>query len=281
MAGRNATSLFVALTLATATGAKADNVSVDAAITAGYESNAPRAEGASDVARDFTQTMRLAATRSRMLDERSGFVLGGSIAYENRQRFSALDNLSAKLDATYRFQPRPGYSAPWYELAGSLEALKYRDSELRDGAIGSVAAAVGRNVTDRIELKAGLGVEKRWAPYEHVYDLDWRKAFVEGAYSFRKNRIHARITRIWGDQVFSARSMRVEAKAEDDDAAFGPGYEAYRLQAVSTVLDAGLMVPLAERDSVAVGFSRFFANADGGHTYGDTLVRFSWLHRFQ
>jgi hypothetical protein len=60
-----------------------------------------------------------------------------------------------------RFQPSPGFTSPWFELAGQLEGFKYRDSDIRDGYAASTSASVGKYFTDRIRKEAGAGIERR------------------------------------------------------------------------------------------------------------------------
>jgi hypothetical protein len=270
------------LWLAAAGAAQADNTAIDLGITTGYESNVPHAASARDRASDGVSTARLSATRSTMLDAHSGMTLSGALAYENHQRFSALNNGVARLEAVYSIQPVAGHSTPWVEAAISVEGLKFADSRIRDGAIAAVSVAVGKNLTDRIQLKAGGAYEKRWAVYADVYNLNWRKAFLDISYQLRSNTAYARVTRIWGDQVFSVRpgSAAYNAKANEDDAAFGDAYYAYRLGATTNTFDLGLVAPVTESDSIVASASRYLTSADGGHRYGDSLIRITWLHRF-
>ena len=274
--------LIFCLTFAAALAARADNTSIDLGVDARYESNLPHAESARDRASDGVLAAKLSATRSMMLGEHSGLALTGTLAYENYRRFSALNNGVARLEAVYTFQPVFGFSAPWYEAAISVEGLKFADSPIRDGAIAAASLAVGKNLTDRIQLKAGGSYEKRWAFYENVYDLNWRKAFVDVSYRLQKNTVYVRATRIWGDQVFSVRPGLTESasKASDEDPAFGAAYEAYRLGATTNVFDLGLIAPVAERDSIVASASRYLTSADGGRRYADSLVRINWQHRF-
>jgi hypothetical protein len=270
------------LGIASAGAAHADNTNVDFDLTAGYESNVPRAASASDRASDSFRAAKLGVTRSVMLDEHGGMTFTGTFAYQNHQRFSALNNGTARLDAVYVIQPVAGYSAPWIEAAASLEGLKFADSRIRDGVIADLSVSVGKNLTDRIQLKAGGGYEKRWAAYEAVFNLNWRKAFLDISYQLRKNTVYARVTRIWGDQVFSVRPgvATYNAKATEDDTAFGNAYYAYRVGAATNTFDLGLVAPLTGSDSIVASASRYLTNADGGLRYNDSLIRITWLHRF-
>jgi hypothetical protein len=270
------------LGLAAAGTAHADITSIDLGITAGYDSNAPHAPNASDRMSDSVREASLSATRSTVIDAQSGMTLSGALGYANHQRFSALDNATARLEAAYTIQPVAGYSSPWYEVAISAEKLKFADSRIRDGTIAAASVAVGKNLTDRIQLKAGAGYEKRWAAHENVYDLKWRKAFLDIAYQLQKNTAYARFTRIWGDQVFSARPgpAAYNAKAAEDDEAFGGAFYAYRMAAATNILDLGLAVPVTESDSIVAGAARYLTRAEGGRNYENSQIRISWLHRF-
>jgi hypothetical protein len=265
--------------------ASAQNSFVDLGVTVGHESNAPRAESPADKASDSSRAARLMLTRTHMLSERSGLTVKGALDVEDRVRFTALDNSSARLEGAYRRQPVFGYSTPWYEASGSAQVIKYRDSAIRDGSIWAATLATGRNLTDRVEAAAGAGIERRRSEHENLFDLAWRKAYLDLGYRLpHRGTLYARYTRIWGDQVFSVRpgtGTFGAAKAVEDDPAFGDEYYAYRLAATTNVIDAGATAQITDEDTVVLGASRFVARAQGGHEYADTLLRLTWVHRFQ
>ena len=273
-------ALAMIMTLA-ATMARADYTSFDASLGAAYDGNVSRSPGAADRRGDSLRSLHLGARRSIIIDEHSGATLGGGLTYEDHQRFAALDKLSALAELSYTWQPVGGYATPWYEASGSLERLQFADSALRNGTQAGLLLSAATNVTDRIQMKAGLGLNRRWAQGE-VYDMRWRQLFGEASYQLPSATAYLRFTRLAGDQVFSARSGTAAywPRAEAEDEAFGAGYEAYRLGATANLLDLGMAMPLGSRDGLVAGVARYIGRADAGGGYGDTQWRIGWRHRF-
>lgn len=286
VAARGFAASMVLCALALAGAARADVTNIDMGVWLGHESNAPRAPSSADAAADTTQGVRLSILRNTMLDDHSGLSFRGAAAFEKHDRFPGLDNVTARADAVYRRQPLLGYLNPWYEAAFSVEQLKFADSRIRDGTIAAVSATVGKNLTDRILARAGAGYERRWAAYMSVFDTTSRKAFVGFDYRMPGQRTaHAKFTRVWGDQVVGVRP----ASAADeeayfrrvDDPVFGAQYYAYRVGAITNVLDFGIVVPFRQKNALAISASYYDAYADGGQGYKDIFLRISWLYRLQ
>jgi hypothetical protein len=101
------------------------------------------------------------ATRSFLLSSQSGVLVRAAARYSHFTDIKDISNLALIGRAAWRYQPAPGYSAPWYELAGQAQLLRHADSELRDGSIVSIDASVGSHLTDRTRVAGGLGFDKR------------------------------------------------------------------------------------------------------------------------
>jgi len=100
-----------------------------------HDDNATRGLYDADQKGDTVLTAEGSAVRSFMLGPRSGALLRAAARYSHFTTFDDLSNLALSGRAAWRAQPGLGYSAPIYEVAGSLTWLQHADSELRDGTI--------------------------------------------------------------------------------------------------------------------------------------------------
>ena len=273
-------ALFVLLsagTLVVAPAARADASGVDFEAYAAHERNVTRAQAPADIASDDIQGAQATVFRSLMRDEHGGWVFRAGAGFERHSRFPGLNNASLSAGAAYRWQPALGYTEPWYEISARLGLLKYANSGIRDGTTATLGAAMGKHFTDRLYSRAGLEYERRRADREDVFDLVWRRAFVDIGYRIGlESTLFASVSRIWGDQVYSERTSGwspVYARASAGDVAFGEHYYAYRVDAITTLAEIGMSLPLARSSALEFSANRYRAGADGGLAYGDTLMR--------
>ncbi|HWH46943.1 MAG TPA: hypothetical protein VN664_04015 [Burkholderiales bacterium] len=234
------------------------------------------------------------AARGVPLSYRSGLLMRGGLRLREHREFGDLSNAAALGRVAYRFQPSPGYTGAWVELAGSAELLRYRDSGLRDGYIVAGSISAGKHFTDRIRADAGLELDEREGKEGALYDLSTTRAWLALDY-----RITPRITVygstnwIQGDHVFTANypatqaqlSPYAEVTAPDPafaDAFGGVPVTAYRMEASTLLLEAGVNIPLGGNQAFDFGASWFNSKADqGGGKYDGATFRLGYLYRFR
>ncbi len=233
------------------------------------------------------------ATRSLLLGPRSGALFRGGARYSQFFDIKDISNLALFGRAAWRYQPTPGFSAPWYEVAGQAQLLRHADSELRDGSIVSFEASAGSNVTDRTRLAGGVGLDKRsGGGTAGLYDLSTNR--IWGTLDVRvglRNTAYARLTRQAGDHVFSSGSVQGLNPLvwENDPALRGPlgltVANAYRVDATSFIYELGFNYPLGRSDALDFSAARINTKvgegAYEGNKYTATQVRASYLYRFQ
>jgi hypothetical protein len=194
----------------------------------------------------------------------------------------------------YRFQPTPGYTSPWIELAGAVEALRFEDSELRDGYIASASASAGKYLTDRIRVGAGLGLDQRVAEEGALYDLSTNRGWLTLDYRVTsKATLYGSATWISGDHVFTANNPATRAQLSRysdvivGDPAFadafgGVAVTAYRVEATTYLFEAGVNIPITGSQALDFGVSYFDSAADQGDgEYDGSTFRLSYLYRFR
>lgn len=234
------------------------------------------------------------AARSFLLSDRSGVVVRGGLRAREFFDFGDMSSLGFAGRAAYRFQPSPGFTSPWLELAAGLEALRHRDSEIRDGYILSASASVGKYLTDRIRIEGGAGYESRNAPEGEVYDLANAKFW--GALDYKltsSTTFYGSVTWLTGEQVFTLfntaawSGLYAYGKASASDPVFAPAFggaapTAYKVDADTTLLELGANIALKGNQALDFGVSWFDSKADqGGGSYDGATFRAGYLYRFR
>jgi hypothetical protein len=233
------------------------------------------------------------AARSFLLSDRSGIVIRGGLKAREFLEFGDLGSLGIAGRIAWRFQPTPGYTSPWVELAAGAEAFKFRDSDIRDGGLANVSASVGRHVTDRIRLEGGAGYERRFATEGEVYDLSNARLWAQLDYRLMPSTtLYGSATWLKGDQVFTLSNragwanLYANAAASAPDPVFASAFSAmpwaYRVEAATWLLDLGANIALTGSQALDVGASYFKSEADEGDgKYDGTTFRAAWLYRFR
>ena len=289
-----AASAFIACAALSVSGvATADSTRFGIDAEYGHDTNVNRAALDKEKQSDDSVSIEAYAARSILLSARSGVVLKAAARATEFFEFGDLSSLGLSGRAAYRFQPSPGFTSPWIELAGQVDGFKYRDSDLRDGYAGSVSASVGKYFTDRIRVEAGAGFDRRGGGSSGVYDLSNRKVWAGLDYRFTpKTTIYGSVTWMDGEQVFTLfntaawapvyASARAWAPDPVFSAAFGGAPTAYRLDAQTNRYELGINIALSGSNALDLGWSHFDARADqGGGKYDGDAFRVGYLYRFR
>jgi len=259
-----------------------------------HYTNVNRAAVSSEEQSDNAVALEAYAARSLLLTDRSGMVMRGGLRAKEFFDFGDMSSLGFSGRAAYRFQPSPGFTSPWLELAAGLEALSHRDSEIRDGYSLSVSASIGRYLTDRIRIEGGAGYERRNASEGNVYDLSNAKFWGGLDYKLTSSTtFYGSATWLTGEQVFTQSNTAAwygpyaYGKASASDPVFAPAFggaapTAYKVDADTTVLELGANIALTGSQALDFGVSWFDSKADqGGGSYSGATVRAGYLYRFR
>lgn len=258
-----------------------------------HDTNVNRAAVKKEKQSDDSVSVEAYAARGILLSSRSGLVLKAAVHATEYFEFGDLSSLGVTARASYRFQPSPGFTSPWIELAGQVDGFRYRDSHIRDGYAGSAAASVGKYFTDRIRMEAGVGYDRRGGGDGGVYDLSNRKIWAALDYRLTtKTTLYGSATWIDGEQVFTLlntaawASLTTYAKAQAPDpvfsSAFGAAPTAYRVDARTDRYELGVNIALRGNDALDLGWSHFDSRASKGDgKYDGDVYRVSYLYRFR
>lgn len=241
------------------------------------------------------QGLELTLSRSAGIDDNSGWVLRGRLAWERNVSFAALSNLALGVDAIYRVQPMVGFTQPWLELELGALQRQFSDSKLRDGAEAHLTALGGQRFTDRLRGRVGLGWSRRWGGDGGVFDLTDRRLFADLGWRIGQDSLlFARWNRTWGDQVFGGdpplkpgepvpswwSDSYAKAAAAKSDPVFASDWWAYRTQAITSTLTLGVNLPISGNAALSLGVDRSLISAQGGSRYDRTQVSAALQYRF-
>lgn len=276
--------LSLALMLAWPVVGHAAGLLVDAELSATHDSNVSRAASSADIKSDNILTAGVTARQAYMLSPFSGVLLRGGVQLAEFAHYDELSQFAVNGSVMYRFQPVVGYSTPVFDVEATLERLMFRDSDIRDGTTLQTSISASSRITDRIRLRGGAGLERRWADDGDVYQWLRDKLFVAVDYRLTdRATVYLNLARVDGDQVFTsspALTFLNAAKAVADDPVFG-ARRAYRLGARADQLEVGLSIPLAADQTLDIGASYSDIDAESGKRYQDSQLRASWLYRFR
>lgn len=263
--------------------AQAADTVVDAELSATREDNVAHAKSAADVKSDNIVELKIDLQHAWLVNTYSGILLRGNVQLDQYQHFDGLSHIAANAGITYRIQPVVGYSTPIFDISTAVERSAFRDSAIRDGTALQADAAVSSRVTDRIRLRGGLGVERRWADQGNVFEWLHNRMYVGGDYRFgAKATLYANATRIDGDQAVTSSpdpGLLGESRAVASDPALG-ARRAYRIDATTYVLEIGDSIVLSADTTLDIGL-RHFSISSGDDGYDGSEFRVSWLYRFK
>ena len=238
---------LVVLLLACAGMAQADATHVDVEVAAIHDDNLSRAESARDIFSDNVLDVGLTLTHTLLLTPNSGLKLKGGLHLAEHAKYTDLNQITTNAGVSYRIQPVAGYTAPWIELGALLERQSFRGSAIRDGSLLALEAIAGKRFTDRIGARVGISRELRWADEAKVFEWQHNRIYAMADYKFgMDSTFYASLSRVFGDQVFTTTpslDIYEYSKAVAFDPVFGTR-RAYRMGAVSDVLELGVSTPL-------------------------------------
>jgi hypothetical protein len=257
-----------------------------------YEDNLSFASKDRDIKGAAALATAATAGVATYLSDRNVLSFTGDVFGDLHEQYSGLDHVSFGLTAAFRSKLGLGAGAPWVRVAASGARLQYR-ADVRDGWAYRVTAGVGKRFGERWELRADYAFDGRTAEYERpvstrlpadVFDQQAHTLSVRadvqattilvlfGGYAFRIGDVAS--TTLRNPEIFAASSAVVA------DPAFGSNTFAYKIDAVTHILSAGLSLALGARWSFNVGYEHQIGLGDGGIDYRNNVVRGTFLFSY-
>ena len=257
-----------------------------------YDSNVGLGKLGRDIHSDTALNASVSAGRAMQIDDRNVVSLTGDVNGTAWDRFSGLNNVSLGLTTAFRSKLGVGPEVPWVRIAGSAARQEY-DIDVRDGWRYRLGGAIGKRFGERWDVRADYAFDKFLADHDRavtpllpgdVFDVtshtfSGRAVFLyneaislAGGYALREGDVVATTRR--NPQIFAASS------ALTTDRAFGHDTFAYKIDATTHILSAGLSVVLGPRSSLNLGYERQIGAARRGIDYYNDVVRFRFLYSY-
>ncbi|MBL8535192.1 MAG: hypothetical protein JNL33_15200 [Betaproteobacteria bacterium] len=237
------------------------------------------------------------ASRATSTGPASGLSLRMNLRGRVQKEFSGMSQAAIGGRVAWRYQPDRSFTGIRVDVTGSAEYLQHADSGMRDGGLLSASAAIGRNLTDRIDAALSAGADRRLGREGSVYDLATTRIGVDVDYRIRTGLslyLHGR--RVQGDHVFTwapaapgsgsatwtvgGRSDWYKASARDPvfDSS-GRSFTAYKADARTVAFEIGLNIALSPFQALDLSVARFDSSATQGPSYDVTQFRAVYLLR--
>jgi hypothetical protein len=257
-----------------------------------YEDNLSFAAMGRDIKGDVALTTAASAGAAAYLTDRNVVSLTGDVFGDLHAEYGGLDHLALGVTTAFRSKLGLGAGAPWVRVAASGGRLQYRE-DVRDGWYYRIAAGVGKRFGDRWEVRVDYAFDGRTADHERrvsarlpadVFDQRAHTVSVRadvqvvpvlslfGGYAVRLGDVASTTQR--NAEIFAASTAVVA------DPAFGSNTFAYKIDATTHVLGAGVSVALGARWSVNVGYEHQIGLGDGGIDYHNNVVRATVLFSY-
>lgn len=250
-----------------------------------YEDNLSFAAKDQDIKGAAALTTSAVAGYAAYLTDRHVVSLTGDFAGDLYERYHGLNHVTLGVTAAFRTKLGLGAQAPWVRVAASGSRLQYQD-DVRDGWYYRAAVGVGKRFGERWALRLDYAFDGRTADHERavttrlpadVFDQQAHTVSIRADFQATALlAVFAGYAARIGD-VASSTQRNAEIFAASDavvaDPAFGSDVFAYKIQATTHILGAGLSLALGARWSVNVGYEHQIGLAEGGLDYHNNVVR--------
>lgn len=276
--------LLVSLLLCTTLSYAASPLNVT--LSAGFisDSNITRAELDDDILEDSIINAATYAVYAINIDKTSSVHLTGNLELNFYQDFDKLNNIRLGLGASYRLQPDTHYTAPWYSASFKYQAWDY-SSDMRSSSVLKLDIGLGKRLTDKVELRAGLEAENRDAD-SLIFDTDNTRLYVNLDFKLTtENTLYTSLFYNDGDIVSTVKdssptAIKLASKPWQVDDAFPSTWWSYKLDATTTGLSIGNNHALSSVQSIDISVLYYSASAYGGSDYTGLIAELRYFYRF-
>ena len=264
--------------------AQVDPLQLEATI--GWDDNLTRSGDAASRLGDRLHTVSASRHAVIPLAEHVQAGVDGFISAEKLARYEGLDRLAGGVTGQLQYRRSAAFDAPTFALIASWQREQYRSNQ-RTGSRFALGASARQSWTDRIDAFAALNASRRHAE-DSVFDQRERGARVRIDYSAGKlGTIYAGVEHRRGDIVTTSLGFEADyahaARADAPDAAFGPGFHAYRLDGRTTIWTLGWSLPLNSKQALDFSWRQVLSSASiPAETvqYRSTLYSLAYLLQF-
>jgi hypothetical protein len=261
-----------------------DPLQLEASI--GWDDNLTRSGDAAGRLGDRLHTVSASRHAVIALAEHVQGLADGFISAEKLARYHGLDRLAGGVASQLQYRRSAAFDAPTFALLANWQRDQYR-SHQRTGSLFALGASARQSWTDRIDVFAALTWSRRDAA-DAVFDQRERAVRARIDYSAGNfGTIYAGAEHRRGNIVTTSLGFEADyanaARADAPDAAFGPGFHAYRLDGRTTIWTLGWSLPLDHKRALDFSWRQALSSASiPGETvqYRSTLYSLSYLVQF-
>lgn len=257
-----------------------------------YDDNLSRGQLKSDIKDDTA--LVVAAGGGQFLHWGSGTqaVLKLNVRKETYFQYEGLSNLGLGLNASVRTKFGLGADAPWLRLSAATTRLEYHN-DIRSGWLNVGGLAVGKRVSDRLDLRAQYQFERKTVDDAvavvpgisgEVFDLTSRTVSLGAEFALtERTALSCSYDRRTGDIASSTKinlaTFRV-SDAVNRDPVFGPGVFGYRLHAVTHSIGLGGSYALGPNQALDLRWRRHLSYGTNDVDYYGSSVQATYLRTF-
>ncbi len=273
----------------------AEDFSYNAGVSASYEDNVGRGEGDINIFSDSLAKFFGSVSFNQQLNTQTSILYKGAAQWTHYNKYTLLNNLKLDLGATLNFKADSNFTTPWYSLGIKYQESIFTGYDLRDAYTFTIDASVGKRVTDKLKLMAGIGYLDQNARTDEngllggkLYDVEFASLFASADYSLNSFIFYGKYTFQDGDVISNAlipvrKAIVVSDEIQVDKAFQGIdeyGSLGYRLDAKSHIVDLGVNYPINHISSLDFSVQLIDVRAVGDNNYKNYIVNVGYFHRF-
>jgi hypothetical protein len=264
----------------------------DAGVETFYESNVGLAQKARDIKSDVALASAASGGLAVSLGDRNLASLTADVSGTGYERLRGLSNVTLGGTAAFRSKFGLGADAPWARVSASVARLDY-DYDLRDGWRYRIGAGVGKRLAARWDVRAEYTYERRFADEDQavvrtlpgdVYDQTSHTGAVRTDVTLTEALALTAGYSVRGGDVTSTThrdpAIFAASTALANDRALGRDFFAYKIDATTHVLSAGISYAVGRSASVNLGYEHSIGLAHHGLEYHDNVVRLGLLYTY-
>ena len=257
-------------------------------LTAGFisDNNITRAELDEDILKDSIISAATYADYTLNINKTSSVLLTGLLEFNQHQDFDKLNNTRIGFGGSYRLQPDTHFTAPWYSISFNYQDWNY-SSDMRSSSVLKLDFELGKRLTDKMGLRAGLGIESRDAD-SVIFSSDNSRFYANLDFKLsQKNTLYTSLFYNDGDTVSTVKDSSPTAIKLDSlsvpwqiDDAFPSTWWSYKLDASTTGLSVGNNYALSSVQSIDVSILYHNTSAYGGSDYTGLITELRYFYQF-
>lgn len=275
--------LTVMLLILPATAWSETPVTIDLHAGITLDDNITRAARNRDIEGDTIIELGAIGSYSHALSSNSNLLFNADISLVQYQDFDRLSYNELGLEITYQVQFENNFNSPWYFVSARYATNSF-DSTLRDGDYTELGMGMGKRLTDKVKLLAGIKHFNSDAE-DSLLDVSSNTLFINFDYLLdNTNTLYALFEINIGGIISTNTShpSQLGSVSWIDDDAY-PGLNSpwtYQLDATTSSLRIGDSITLGYKQSLDISAMYYNSSADYSFNYSGLIFNLTYFYRF-